>query len=78
MATKTEQEWKVTISITRTLRYPIEDNEGIEEFKKWAKTPEGRELIQQNFIKRLKCYGYPLNADIEIVDIESADVVKEG
>lgn len=77
MATKTTQEWEVTISITRTLRYPIEEYEGIDEFKKWVKTPEGREIIQKNFSERLKCYGYPLNADIEIVDIESVDVAKE-
>jgi hypothetical protein len=28
-----KQEWEVVVSITRTLRYPIEDNEDIAKFK---------------------------------------------
>ena len=70
MVTKTIQEWEVTISITRTLRYPIEDNEDKKDFTKWANSGKGKQHMQSDFVKRLNCYGYPLNADMEIEEVE--------
>jgi len=71
MVTKIVQEWEVTISITRTLTYPLEDvGEDKDDFKKWARTPKGKQYIQGDFIKKLNCYSFPKNADMTIDDVE--------
>lgn len=75
MVTKILQEWEIIASIIRTLKYPIENNEGKEDFVKWANSVEGKRYIQSDFIKRLNCYSYPRNADMIIDDIEIKETV---
>ena len=70
MVTVIVKEWEITVSITRTIRYPIEDNEDKEEMIKWANSVEGKRYIQTDFVKRLNCYSYPCTADMSIDDIE--------
>ena len=70
MTTKVIQKWEVTVSITRTLEYPIEDMENKEQFIEWAESLNGKRHIQNDFIKRLNCYGCPRTADIFIDDVE--------
>ena len=70
MITKIVREWEVTATITRTLKYPIEDNESKEDIIKWANSVEGKRYIQQGVIKNLNCFSYPRNADIEVSEVE--------
>ena len=76
MATKIIREWEVTVSITRAIRYPIEDNEDKDDVIKWANSLDGNRLIQGDFLKRLNCYSYPRNADMFIgeVDLKETEV----
>jgi len=74
MEQTSNKEWEVTISITRTMKYPVEDNEDAEAFKQWVKSLNGKRHIQSDFIKDLRCSSYPINADLEVVDI----ILKDG
>jgi len=64
------REWEIAVTITRILRYPIEDNEGEEDIGKWANSLEGKRFIQRDFITYLNCYSFPRNADMIVEDIE--------
>uniref|UniRef100_A0A6M3Y3V6 Uncharacterized protein n=1 Tax=viral metagenome TaxID=1070528 RepID=A0A6M3Y3V6_9ZZZZ len=64
------KEWEITVSITRTLKYPVEDNEMAEDIWTWANSLDGRGCIQGDFIKRLSSFRHPKNADMTIDDIE--------
>ena len=66
----TMREWEVTVSITRSMKYPIEDNEGEEEIIKWANSLIGKRHIQADFTRRLNCCGFPRNADMIIEEVE--------
>ena len=70
MVTAIAREWEITATITRTLKYPIEDNEGKEDIDKWANSLEGKRFIQADFTKHLNCFSFPRNADMIIEDIE--------
>ena len=70
MVTTLVREWEITVTITRILKYPIEDNEGKEDVGKWANSLEGKRFIQEDFRKHLNCYSFPRNADMIIEDIE--------
>ena len=64
------KEWKINVSINRDLIFPREDNETNEEFIKWATSSNGTQAIQEDFTSKLRCYGYPKNADLILEDIE--------
>jgi len=64
------REWEITVSLTRTFTYPIEDSEDKDEFKKWAQSPRGKQYIQGDFVRYLNCYSRPKNADMVIDDVE--------
>ena len=70
MVTALVQEWGITVTITKILKYPIEDNEGKEDIDKWANSLEGKRCIQEDFRKHLNCYSFPRNADMTIDEIE--------
>lgn len=75
MVTATISKWQVTVVITRTLGYPIEDNENKEEFTEWAQSVKGRQHIQKDFVNHLNCYGVPAfwgkkNAEMEVEEVE--------
>ncbi len=69
MVTNIVKEWEVTVSITRTLKYSVEDFEDANEFKKWANSLDGNKFIQNDFVKGLKCYPFPKNADLIVDDV---------
>jgi len=70
MGTAIIPKWQITVTITRTLEYPIEDGEDKEDVRKWASSKEGKQFIQPDFIKHLNCYSYPRNADMEVEEVE--------
>lgn len=70
MVTKIIKEWEITVSITRTFTYPLEDNENKDDFCTWAQSQTGKQFLQNDFIRHLNCYSYPRNGDMSIEDIE--------
>ena len=70
MVTKTIRKWAITVSVTRTLEYYVEEFEDKEEARAWANSREGKKFIQSDFIRHLNCYSYPRNADMEAVEVE--------
>ena len=63
------REWEITVSVTRAIKYPLEDNEDKEEVVTWANSQEGKHYIQDTFIKGLNCYSYPRNAEMTIDEV---------
>ena len=70
MATAIIPKWRITVTVTRTLEYSVDDNESEEDVRKWASSLEGKRFIQPDFIKRLNCYSWPRNADMEVEEVE--------
>lgn len=70
MTTATIPEWKVTISLTRILTWPVEDDEDKETFRKWLRTSEGYGYIKTEFLKNMRLDGFGANTDVEIDEIE--------
>ena len=69
----TEQVWLVTVSLTRELEFPLEDNESKEEMEKWLKSEGGKQAIANDFKKGMRVdyrsFGRA-NTDITIEEIE--------
>ena len=76
MTSTTIKEWEVTVSITRTLKLPVDDNEGKEELIKWANSLDGKSYIKADFIKGLRCFGFNCNADMVIEEVELKETVE--
>lgn len=70
MVTKIMREWKVTVTLTRTLTWPVEDGENKETFEEWLRSPEGRVHIKDEFRKGMWMTGGHRNTDVEIDDVE--------
>ena len=69
MVTKIVQEWEVTVSICRTITFPVEDGETKEEMEKWVRSDDGRSCIVPYFTKQLSMSGYSRNADLDFVEV---------
>jgi len=71
MGTKLVKEWKVTISLTRELMWPVEYGEGEETFREWLFSEDGRKHIKDDFFKGMRLTGvFSKNTDLEIDEIE--------
>ncbi len=70
MVTKIVQEWEATIRLTHPLKWPVEDDEDKETFRKWLNTAEGQKDIWEEFRKNMRINPYRVNTDIEILELE--------
>ena len=71
MATTIIPEWEVTISLTRTLTWPVEDNEDEETFREWLRSNEGLGSIKDEFLKGIRLTRSLFrNTTVEIEEIE--------
>ena len=64
------REWEVTLSVTFTTDFPIEDGEDKEAFRKWLQSKEGCAQIERELKGiRFNHRPYSHNAEINIDDI---------
>lgn len=69
MVTKIIREWEVTVSICRTINFPMEDGETKEQMEKWVRSEDGRSCIAPYFTKHMSLGGYSRNADLDFVEV---------
>lgn len=62
------EQWEDDITISLTLKYPVEDNENKEEHRKWLYSKEGREYILNDFRKSIRYSMLPSSMEIEVVE----------
>ena len=70
MVVNNVKEWVVTISLARTLKFPVEEGEDEEIVRAWLGSTEGCDCIKADFTKGMQITGYHRNTDIEVVEIE--------
>lgn len=73
MTSKIIQEWEVTLSVTFPIKFPVEDNESEEEFRKWLRSAEAYTYIEKHLHRvTLKRWNFLLHhyATMGIDEIE--------
>ena len=72
------KEWEVTLSLTRTLKFSVEEGEDEEEFRAWIDSDDGCNRIRDDFTKGMQTTGYYGNTDVEVIEIELAETEVKG